>query len=374
MRSKIIKVLGFIIITIISFVVIGFIKIYAEESIDLSINSKYLYDETNTYQYKYDETIGTDFNNDARYVLDISQKKNERISPSSSITVFTHGWTGWGDSWGNDDKSLVSILQKKWNANIYVLDFKKGGNDSPYLFRVYNSTLNHHYADRLENKIEITDSFYSYTAIFDWTKKNIFVFNGYRTGVENDYIYTQFNYALSRVVYDYKMAKGMLPQINLIGHSRGGLTNMQYALDHPDLINSMYSFDTPYLGTSTGELDFTLYESRIAKSIGGDDAALGEYDLVNPSVYLKYYNRWNSGYDKFYSHIKLMALGAVTSDTYLLSFLEYKFYEIIDGIGCMESLRNLYIKQYGEIEGKMRYDAIRNSICGTALCVIAKIL
>ena len=57
-------------------------------------------------------------------------------------------------------------------------------------------------------------------------------------------------------MYQVKVANGgVLPKLNLIGHSRGGLTNMQYALDHPQMIDSMYSFDTPYIGTTIAELD-----------------------------------------------------------------------------------------------------------------------
>ena len=74
MRSKIGKVLSFLMITILSFVVIGFYRVYAKGDIDLSIDSKFLYNETNTYEYKYDETMGTNFDNEARYVLDESKK------------------------------------------------------------------------------------------------------------------------------------------------------------------------------------------------------------------------------------------------------------------------------------------------------------
>ena len=45
MRSKIGKVLSFLMITILSFVVIGFYRVYAKGDIDLSIDSKFLYND-----------------------------------------------------------------------------------------------------------------------------------------------------------------------------------------------------------------------------------------------------------------------------------------------------------------------------------------
>ena len=374
MRSKISKVFSFIMITIIGFVIIGFLSIYAKEAINLSIDSKYLYDETNTYQYIYDETIGTDFDNNARYVLNVNKKNKEFVSNETPITVFTHGWAGWGDSWGNGNDSLVSILQKEWDANIYTLHFEKEPSDETYFLKVYNSTATHRYAsDGLVNEIEITN-FDENKPIFDWSKKNIFVFDGYKTGFSNDYIYTQFNYALSRVVYDYKMAKGMLPKMNLIGHSRGGLTNMQYALDHPDLVDSMYSFGTPYLGTSTVEIDVNLFDSRLANTLFGQDTLDGEKDIVNYSVYKKYYDRWNDGYDEFYSHINVMALGAVTSTAYLLNIAFDKLLSLLDFLPFMKTLDMKMQESFGVVEGHTAYLAIKSGIIVGLTVLISKLL
>ena len=96
----------------------------------------------------------------------------------------------------------------------------------------------------------------------DFSKNVIILFNALNPGYDNDYIYTQFNYMMSKVLIEAKNQNGgKLPKVNLIGHSRGGLTNMQYALDHPDLVDNMYSFGTPYIGTTLAEFETSNFET-----------------------------------------------------------------------------------------------------------------
>lgn len=86
---------------------IGKTAVKADDVDNYNINSKALYDETNTYNYLYDTTIpnGTEvkngidrsFNNDARYDMK-SQNGNKVMSNKTQITVFTHGWNGHADS------------------------------------------------------------------------------------------------------------------------------------------------------------------------------------------------------------------------------------------------------------------------------------
>ena len=109
----------------------------------------------------------------------------------------------------------------------------------------------------------------------------------------------------SYVINDIKNLKGgVLPKVNLIGHSRGGLTNMQYALDHPDIVDSIYSLNTPYLGTTIAIIDYnTISESEGIVENGGIR------DIQDNEVYMSYYNRWNDDYDDLYKDINVYAFG-----------------------------------------------------------------
>lgn len=132
----------------------------------------------------------------------------------------------------------------------------------------------------------------------------------------NDYVYSEFNYMASvaiKQVKDYDPTHA-LPKVNLIGHSRGGLTNLQFALDHPDLVDSMYSLGTPYLGTTSASIHEILY----SLSIDGGNYSVGEADIIDDNTFNEYYNRWNENYDLLYNDINVLALGGYSDIDYLL--------------------------------------------------------
>ena len=86
---------------------------------------------------------------------------------------------------------------------------------------------------------------------------------------------------LSKIVYDVKeLNGGILPKVNLIGHSRGGLTNLQYALDHPDLVDSLISIGTPYFGTTTD-----VYKRQKEHGTLDGKKEKKKYFLMNGKIY-----------------------------------------------------------------------------------------
>lgn len=345
--KKVIKYFfSFILIGLISLLFFSYLNSMAYE--DNYFNSKTFYSQTNTYNYLYDTTVpdGTDiedgidvsFNNEARY--DMSKQNDNVVSNNmAQITVFTHGWNGNESSFGYGENSLITKLARLQNANIYIFGFEEK-TDYVNTHKLFLKKVNSDIYDA--NNSSLVDD-------VDPSKPIILVFKGCETGLRNDFIYTQFNYALSRVVYSVKNANGgVLPKINLIGHSRGGLTNMQYALDHPQMIQSMYSFGTPYLGTSLAELDVNKCGCDFIK-IFMPDSVSGEQDLADSNVYLKYYNRWNENYDSLYSHINVMALGAVTSIGYINDFLNGQIDQFL------MPLKNYFIDKCGQNTGELLY-------------------
>ena len=122
------------------------------------------------------------------------------------------------------------------------------------------------------------------------------------------------------------MNNNKLPKINLIGHSRGGITNMQYALDHPDLVASIYSLGTPYLGTTSGAVGYAFKPSLLCSNQAAND-------ILNPSVYESYMKRWNEGYDEYYKNIKVNAFAGYSTGDQIISLLatDALWEEFIDG-------------------------------------------
>ena len=281
----------------------------AEDEIDLTINSKELYDLTNTFEYNsnYEK-------NSARYNItreNVNFKAPNVDEGKPLLTVFTHGLEGDASHWSNVDgffgytnDSLISRLANTTDSNVYWIRFEKQNN-----FKIFNITnFFSKYTVNNNLLINVVDDD-SIAEIKDISKHSIIVFEASSAASSgtNDEVYTEFNYAISRVVYDVKkINSGKLPKMNLIGHSRGGITNIQYALDHPDLVDSIYSFGTPYLGSTSASLDYYFLDSSFANRIA-------ESDIVNSEVYEKYLERWNSNYDEFYSKIKVTALGGYST-------------------------------------------------------------
>ena len=70
----------------------------------------------------------------------------------------------------------------------------------------------------------------------------------YNQNKTNAQVYEELHYIIDKITYDYYAWCGSLPKINLIGHSRGGLWNMDYVIEHPKNVDSLVSVGTPIMG------------------------------------------------------------------------------------------------------------------------------
>ncbi|MCI5582250.1 MAG: alpha/beta fold hydrolase, partial [Anaeroplasma sp.] len=319
-------------IFIIVFISYFLIELHASAQEDIYANTN-LYNVTNTYHYKFYENsngkkpildengIQTNeeeiiYDNDYRY--DFNLRTGIPVETGeANITILTHGLNGDASHWSNNGNGVFafnknSIITRLYNiyndANVYWLNFYNSHN-----FDLINITT------QIENNTENNtfrttgNKVYSIT---DITKHLIIVFDAYNSNGSNDDIYSQFNYGISNIVYQYKqLNNGVLPKINLIGHSRGGITNMQYALDHPDLIDSIYSIGTPYCGSTSASLD-ALWLHIFSQADGKDD-------IINEKVYTKYMNNWNNHYEEYkYDKINVLAIGGASTLNFLGKMLE----------------------------------------------------
>ena len=297
------------------------LRVYSEDDL------KSLYENSNTYnissitptnEFAYNKnTKKSDLYLDTYYshVFNMRTKNNNEVSNAlPQITFLTHGLGGSYEHWGikkvnsaGKEKivmtttSLMSLLSTKFETNTYICEFEQW-NGFKLLKYNGNEFIN------IENN-KITDN----------SVHSVVVFSGYNTEESNDYIYAQFNIMASALVSDLKELdmSHKLPRVNLIAHSRGGITNMQYALDHPDLVAEIYSLGTPYMGTTSAQIDVGLLSS-----IGYPFMpSTGETDIV--TKYPVYRDRWNEGYERFYKNIKVHALGGYESLDMLLFQLCY---------------------------------------------------
>lgn len=282
-----------------------------------TLNEQKLYDETNTYDVDPDcfedngriktEIISTREYPQYNILYKFNQKNNCQVMDHAQITVLTHGLKSNAGTWSNkfaatlkndsfafDKDSLISkMVEEVGVANVYwacMSDYNK--------FELYDITAQTGQYNKT-NPIEV---------VTDISKHIIIVFDAYKRPEEygsdesNANIYYQFNYMLSKIIYDVKIANGgILPKVNLVGHSRGGLTNLQYALDHPDLVSTLVSLDTPYFGSTTARLFGEIV-------MGGPSDGLD--DILDADLYYGYNKRWNENYNALYKDIDVYAFGS----------------------------------------------------------------
>lgn len=295
-----------------------------------------LLDSGNTFGVKNVQKINTlvdvekgdEYDDFYKQTYDMSNRKaNAEVSTGApQVTFITAGLNSQPATWSNDnivekfavrENSILKLLQQKTECNIYVANFENAGKNSKWLeFELYRVEKDNYTLDK--NKILNNNK------IIDNTKHSLVLMGPYMPSGPNDYVYMQFDIMASTVVSALRELdpEHKFPRVNLIGHSRGGLTNLQYALDHPDLVDSVFSLGTPYVGSTSASVDY-----HILGSIGlGFTPNPGERDIVDPDIYFGYMNRWNDNYDSLYKNIKVHALGGYQSIDLLVYELIYNIF------------------------------------------------
>ena len=327
---------------------------------------------------------------DSQYTQDYTQLTDEELDDLSArtiesdeapqITVFTHGFGGGAQHWANDiseggggnftyesdsmieqlrksievkDKSVtmyaVKIDEKDLNTeytsvkssqseilNLWLTD-NVGSKQLKHMYEgqkyIISKELALYKCDEKQYSLDEDNKKETHITSNDVSKHIILVLDMEQSERSNDYVYAQFEYILDSITYQYRQLTGDLPTYNLIGHSRGGITNMQYALAHPYNVASIYSMGTPYNGSAFGSTaDFFLELGGMEKSgeyynDGTIDYPPGVLDILNFDLNESYKSFWNTYYDEWYSHIKFRPIGSYVTIGFILQTLVDNFME-----------------------------------------------
>ena len=298
-----------------------------------NISNAQLEIETNTIEFSRKDYTSLTF--------DYSLTNVNYETDSAGITVITHGLGGDASGWSNqshygytsnlefiyDSNSVIEKLRKQTNGDVYLAKFSSKADF--YLERLRDLSAeeevakeyyknNNSLSSSILDSLKYENSAEYLTCLPSIDKHIIIVFQAFDPGSNNNFIYDQFNTMLDKVLYDYKkLNNDKLTRVNLISHSRGGITNLQYALDHPKLVNQMFSIATPFLGSKFGN-------SPVAQNImqlNPNDPARGEHDILNEETYMSYQNRWNKYFDDLYSRIDFHTIGSYISLNYIYKFI-----------------------------------------------------
>lgn len=339
---------------------------------------------------------------DSQYTQDYTQLSDEELDDLSvrttesdeapQITVFTHGFGGSAQHWSNDiseggrgdfayeSDSMIEQLRKNIEVKdkpvtMYVAKIDEKDLNTEYTSvkssqsEILNLSLTSNVgSDQLRQmyegqkyiiskelvlykndeqiySIDEDDKKVTHITSDDVSKHIILVLDMEQSERSNDYVYAQFEYILDSISYQYRQLTGDLPTYNLIAHSRGGITNMQYALAHPYNVASLYSMGTPYNGSAFGgTADFFLELGGMKKSgeyynDGTIDYPPGVLDILNFDLNESYKSFWNTYYDEWYSHIKFRPIGSYVTIGFVLQTLVDNFME--DGSVGEEVLRGV---------------------------------
>ena len=274
------------------------------------------------------------------YPYELIEKNNVDVS-NPLLTVLVHGHGSDASAWSNsvefydpndsqdniylekykrfayDPESIIEQLRRISNANVYYAEMKS--TNSFVLYKINDLSENYenvkeNFNTNNENNEEFLDSIYYLEnkevirQITDISKHTIVVFNSITETSSNKIEYDSLNYMIDKIVYDIKLLNNnKLPKINLITHSRGGLTALQYAMDHPKLVDSVFTIGSPFLGSRMG----TSEKLRNIVYKGKYDAGMA--DVLNPNLYNAYKTRWNDGYDDLYKEINFHTIGSYCS-------------------------------------------------------------
>lgn len=352
------KILLFIVVTFCCITLLNFKLIYASTDSTSSnyvgysshLTREQLKEQTNTIKFTQEEYDHNNF---------LYQSTGENVSTSNPlITVLTHGYGGYSEHWSNDfhlfsetdrkgsrytnfcydPDSIIEKLREVTNGEVYYADMlsqssfdlyklqlnKIDENDSMislkdnYKLVLDSFKKNKQLSDDEFDSIQYSNTYEKVTELNDISKHIIIIFEAFMPYGLNDEIYEQLDFMLDKLVYDVKTLNGgLLPKVNLVSHSRGGITNMQYTLEHPDLVDSICTLGSPFLGSNLGKSEVILNFLGFTAT----DPTDGVYDITNEEKYNGYKNRWNKYYDELYSDINFHAIGGYSSIDFLNSML-----------------------------------------------------
>lgn len=210
-------------------------------------------------------------------------KLYEDIEPS--ITILTHGLGGDPSHWANnnispdigfDSESLPEKIQSidSVHTSIYLIDnnFSRVPASSFTIETLSIDSLGNEY---LRNFVDLS--------IHNLSPKVIILFKSSDYKQHNIIDYLELNYIIDLFSYKYLRDYEYVPKVNLIGHSRGGLTNIQYVNEHPLNVDSVFSIDTPYYGSEFGQMTGMmnlLNFSETINSCGGQDILDTGLDII----------------------------------------------------------------------------------------------
>ena len=269
-----------------------------------------------------------------------------------AITFLTHGLGGSSGDWSNsmhrnaynewvgssafsyDSDSIIEKIRNQIPSGIKLYRAEMHNPETTYSFSTDNFTLYKCFLDNESNPtayIQVEE-----TIINDFSQHVVVAFDLQDKYDEtNAQVYEELDYIIDQISYDYLVVMGNTPKINLIGHSRGGLINMDYAIDHPKNVATIISLGTPYNGS--------WYDNWFADLFIDDFSSVGGADIVSTTLISARKNNWNSVYNQN-THINFHAISGTTELSTMEHIIwEHNYLEDYIGLGAETGIRAAFL-------------------------------
>ncbi len=284
------------------------------------------------------------------------EEKNE-LDDHTNITVFTHGhgssYLDWLPLSSSESDTHVDYESFSMPFN-YAKVINNGDNFTPYHFYdgekipVYvfspdsnNDTTIEQFVFHDYSNIGL-DSYFELEQVFsikteDIINKTISLIydDPAELKIKTEAVVDRFESSLCNVlcrIYNAQLCK--LGQINLVGHSRGGLTNTIFSTRHPKLVRNIVSLGTPYHGSVWANA--YLYAKELEWYTNNSESIKTEIDVTREMLSyentVKYSTLFNStcedinsyaiGFDMTPSALLLAVASALNDDKTLNELIE----------------------------------------------------
>ncbi len=254
-------------------------------------------------------------------------KNTRRNTTEPSMTILTHGlggderaWSNNGPNFAYDENSLIETLAgDRLNTKVILAKMVKDTESNLLNFKLFELPEGD-YSKQME--IETLSQ-------GDMSKHLIVIFADSDNMQGNDSAYEELDFLIDSLFYDLQVLGVDEPRMNLVGHSRGGILNMMYAIEHPYNVAGLFSIGTPYNGSTTYDLGKELLslsifaDNPLKEMLGETINSAGGIDITDKDRIKKNKEDWNAMINS--SGINAYAIGGAMSEPFineLMNFVE----------------------------------------------------
>lgn len=151
------------------------------------------------------------------------------------ITVLTHGENYGISVWSDTPEGTFT-----YNQNSMIENLRINTHADVYIMNMAEQQL-------ILRKVDVVDNSYTFTSVssINIDVRNLILFEQSNSDTNFQNYYSEFNSAMTIL----RSTIGEAQKFNLLGISGGGLINMKYAVENPQIIAQIFSIGTPYNGS-----------------------------------------------------------------------------------------------------------------------------